>query len=393
MTSAWKQASRFNLHWSPFLISLLLLLGLDYVLAITKPLSYVYMAGCITHDANSIDPKIIELRRPWIIPDILFVGNSCPMSALFAADVAVGAAPKDYSEGFDWTYTKAHCLTSALDETLGRKPHIFNLSVRGTMCSDVDLIVNKTLEYGKKPKVIIYGTAPMAFVSNQMAPAGKGLYYRYFDKYKNPLHGNNFQTAMENLVCSWWHLYDIRGDYQYFCQLLYWQAVDALSLRLNLPQATPVNPASHTLRLLLPEAGDKKTTTWQQRQDATVKMYQEMFQPPNFQRLNEEITYLEHLTKACKSAQIDLIVINMPVMPSFIEIINPKLYSAYLLSLKRTCNDNNACFIDMAQDKTFLPKDFHDCSHLGTTGGAKFCQRLAETLKANQGFRSAIGAL
>ena len=127
---------------------------------------------------SAITFKIDRFRQMRTPPDIVVLGSSLPMCALYYSEGELfdrsveSAAKRDGVNGFQ-AYTEAHFLENLIRSRLHRSLRIFNFTTAACMASDADLILSRILYGAQKPKVILYGVGLRDFIDNINPPYGQ----------------------------------------------------------------------------------------------------------------------------------------------------------------------------------------------------------------------------
>lgn len=289
------------------------------------------------------------------------------------------------------SYHKATYLDSLLADKFGGTFNTFNLAAPGLMASDAYLSLKTLLESGQHPDVLIYGVAPRDFVDSSVkCPADTDVfkYLRRLTKI-DEIADATFRSPQEKfdwLLQKNIYLYAAALDYQL-------AAADACQQLIGfvLPRQATQPPVSlNEMEILLPkfklaathpERSNIKPT---ERQIVTKEFfdnrgeYLERYQWPNNYEL--EVTFLERIITLCKEQQIQLVLVNMPILPANTALLPKGFYPSYQRQLKDIANREGIAFLDYNSPLTFDQSDFHDPVHLNAFGGQKFFQTLVDSL-------------
>lgn len=361
---------------------LVALATLDFVISTTRPLKHVKAIQYLPLDQNPVVSKIPEFFDSSIKPEALVLGSSLPMTAIAYCDYAYKGEPDAENIGQVRVYTKASYLQDNLSKMLDKPLNIFNLSCYGCMASEAYLLLSRAVDSGRQPKYVFYGIAPRDFVDNSVPPVGKTPVYEVLADWRciNDVFRRNLQLPQigDLLVGYLWYYYRVKADYRTFftaasCDLLHHPAT--LYQSANGKKTVPdTNEQGSICRAL--ESQEKKSLS---KFDESLVEYKSRYNPANFRRYEQELSYFEKLAELCREKHIQLIVFNMPITDSNKQLLDKKLYASYLADTTSLTQKFGGKYIDL--DKPgYTNSDYLDSAHLNAAGGKKLQDNLIAQL-------------
>ena len=91
--------------------------------------------------------------------------------------------------------------------------------------------------------------------------------------------------------------------------------------------------------------------------------------------------YLDELVKHCRTKDIQLVIVNMPISNEFKNLGNPKDFEKFAEFLKGVSEEKGFPLIDISLDKEFTEDCFVDGLHLDYKGSKILAEKLVERLK------------
>ncbi len=312
----------------------------------------------IITDTRNI-PRFLESSEQ---PDVLVMGSSLILSPAYK----INNRHTDFSLSF---------LEKQVAAMTGKQLKITNLGVAFAMVSDQYLLLKNAIDKGKAPKFVIYATAPRDFVDNTAtegnSPTAQILAVldsneEFFPKSlgvqditaKLATHQSVFKTGIKH----------VRNAAE--------ELGSAVILRnsANIDSAKPL----HSRREVI--AND-------------MEMYKNRYNPPNYERLHEQVGYLNKLLLLCRSHDIPVLIVNMPITEMNRKLLDANLSSEYLKDLEVAALAFNCKFANVNSDQSYeaVPEYFDDTVHLSASGGKKFFSRLAQLLANDSDFATKFG--
>lgn len=373
--------------------------------------------------------KMDELQAAKSAPDIMLIGSSLPMCAFFYTegpgyfDLTEGDKIRSLSLNLLQAYPEAGYFTAQLKKLTGKHIDVFNFAGAACMVSDTKLVLERAVAAGRKPPLIIYGVGLRDFVDNVNPPPGETPYFKALCNapfvmrhlpYLFPMHAfpdlsigafckmyalrNEFRTAAEHVVCKFLH-HPTSIELAFMFADLNQKAATAsgaLPAQAIVPSTSTIAKTNRDAKTRpLPQvqvatSAQKTETTANVQAPASpgalaVLDYPQRYSPANYRRLDAEMIELKNLIAYCKSQNIKLILVNMPVSQGHRKVSPPGLREAYLDKL-RAIAPSASLFIDYENE--LLPdSQFFDTVHLAPEGAVNFVNNLSARLK-DAGFLS-----
>ena len=329
-------------------------------------------------------------------PEVLVLGSSAALIPNLNCDKQKFALTIKAQDYFDARY-----LAQTLRQKTGRSIDTANLATNGSMVSDAWLIAQKSVEFGKTPKLIIYemtsrdffdasmpelGRTPVFSTVSSLHPKSSNAFLpeqivQFMDwAWSSPLataistmlldtkfltDDERFRTTFDSIACAVCYSYKQRGD------LRKWLTNGACEL-LNRPSSV-----YESSRKALEER--KKRDPFGSLSVAKTGSI-EVDSRPQEKRFNDEFLFFERLLGLCKKEGIALIVIDMPMGETYAAKVPPALRERYPSLIVSMCKNYGAFYLDFNRPGWFEAKDFRDSIHLSETGSLRFTALVAEQL-------------
>jgi RNase H-fold protein (predicted Holliday junction resolvase) len=381
---------------STLILMLVCLALVDAAVLTFRPLKYIHTTKFIPIDQNPIISKIPEFLANDKKPEVIVLGSSLPMVALGYADLTYGPIP-DFQLNVR-TYTKAryftHCLNQqmSLKNSSNGKITVGNLTVSGCMISDAYLILERTLAEHKIPKMVIIGIAPRDFIDNVMPACGQTPAFEVLANWTgfDDILRNDVSLAdgTNYILDRLWYFYRTKTDYRFLA--VTWTAdilnrpvsfYDAIKKEKEKQEASKITALNLNIAAIVSDGikNGKSTDAFAE----SIDIYKMRYNPPNFNRYKQELRYFEKLLSLCKNKQIACIVVNMPITNENKQLLNAQLFQKYSKDTSLlTQSYNNAQYIDLDADNTFVNTDFEDCVHVNEIGAKKVVDKLVKRINS-----------
>ena len=340
-------------------------------------------------------------------PDIVLVGSSLVLWSSYYPDWKLKLGPN----GTDlMTYLESRYFSRQLENRLNKKMTVNNLSYLAATPKDVLLILEGLIDHEKDPKLLIYGIAPRSMADNCTPIAG--AIGGKFTLNLEPKHEINIFTQCKTRFLSNRHLKALIRDYTFLGHSpTLEQTVDLLVSKIFKPYAMRAEMKeglTHSANIALGRkvhtnntkstsytshaeqdphsknnmavsvAPSKDKHTSPEKLEKDLIQYRARYNPPNFQKFEENLVSLEKLFKLCNRKNIHLILVEMPLTDENKGLIPDSLSCRYHTDLEKLRTKYNISYIDLSQG--FLVSDFLDSAHLNGSGGKKFQERLAKSI-------------
>ncbi|MBX9877944.1 MAG: DUF1574 domain-containing protein [Candidatus Obscuribacterales bacterium] len=385
-----KQLKPWHYIGSSVLVWLLIaLLTIDYAIYTLRPLKHVKATQYLPLDQNPVVSKIPEFFESSIKPDALVLGSSLPMTAIAYCDYQYKGEPDATKIGQVRVYTKARYLQDNLTRII-EPLNIFNLSCYGCMASEAYLLLSRAIDDGRKPKYVFYGIAPRDFVDNTVPAVGKTPVYEVLSDWRcvNDIFTRNLQLPqIGDLFAGYiWYYYRVKADYRTFltaasCDFFNRPAtLFEATTRKAAPKEEIATPIPTKENGSICTALESQVSAAKPKWDDNSAEYKSRYNPANFQRYAQELSYFERLAKLCQEKQIKLVVFNMPLMDKNKNLLDKKLYDNYLTDTRNFTQKSGGTYLNLDTPGTYSQSDYLDSAHLNAVGGKKLQDNLISGL-------------
>lgn len=366
------------------------LLGLNWFIQAARPLQYIKTKRFVPLDQNPLVSKIPAFFNCENTPQVLVLGSSLPMNAIARCDAAFTGKFDQCDLNATRTYTNARYLEHLIKEKTGIEPSIYNLACPACMASDAELILRRSIEAGRTPKVVIYGIFPRDFSDNLVSPFGKTPIFQTLSD-RMPLaeicnSSRSFLEGMELLLGQVSYLYRVRGDYK---TMLTGIACDMFGHPADLFEFKMLQQLKNTPSAELPIQTNYKRSAgnYRQRYAKPVNQFGDLtnwaqrYQPADFVRFEKEKVSFKSFLTLCKQKNIHAIVVSMPVTAPNLKLIPSDFYKRYKDEICTMPEQFGAEMVDLAQADDFANCDFYDSAHMNAQGGRKWQEKLISSVK------------
>jgi hypothetical protein len=411
------------------------------LLSTTSPLHFVRYNKLTPQNVAEIALayKNKQLTSAPAAPDVMILGSSLMMAAVKYCDTK-------YCPDATWAndalklkvsdfqgYTHAHYLEKLLSKQLGKPIVVFNFSSAACMISDASLILQRAIEAGKAPKVVLFGIAPRDFVDNLVPDLGRTP---AFDTLANwqclpqvlPSQMANAKLAKDSLrdfvLSAIWPFYKEKSNYRtlladeaskYFSHPATLAEAEKMEIA-ELPSAVvneagsgsnnvPTGTKSEGSAQLLPSSS--ASLTGKQQKENTLSLpndkfggfasdhiidYRNRYNPANYQRFAQEAEQFVQLLAICRQKRIELVIVNMPITDVNKSLMPMGMYDRYKNNVQKLTYEYGAKFIDLDQANVFHRQDFLDSVHTNPDGGKKVLDHLFVKLSLNHALDCLTGS-
>lgn len=343
--------------------------------------------------------KLPEFMHQHTTPDLLMLGSSLVVVPAVRCDDELNNKRTRYDQEYRRTYlngyNKAEYLQKILAEKVQKPVHIANLGVIASMMSDHQLILEKTLDSGKKPKLVVCCLAPRDFLDNYRAQVESTPVYQVLadaqfleDLFARHAKLDEILSYATGLI---WHYYQVRADYK---TIIVGQTADLLDRPTSLfmaafnahakkENATANNAAleDDPMRTKKPHKSPDYDAPPNTLED--LENYRNVYLPVNDKCFETQRTYLEKLLKECQDSHIPILIVNMPLTKQNKDILPAELWSRYFATVKGLCTKYGASYYDADDQSSYTLADFEDSCHMNAQGGKKFYKTVLEPISTN----------
>lgn len=348
---------------------LIAFLILSFCLVLAIPKTWLDAADGVSANYRRLVSKLSAYAASKEKPDVIFLGSSLVLIPAAHCDNYLHgrAAGPDFYDSFIPEYTKAEYLEKLLAKQKRPNLQIKNLGVASSIASDQLSIFKMLCAEKKLPRLLILGLAPRDFLDNSQqaytqTPTAQ-LIQEHEDRSALParLTAEELKASLERL--------SHRG------QKVLARIRHASTNLLKELRGESSNPAEACLP---PPNWDRVS-----RLKKDLDTYRKLYNPPNFQMLKTQSSFLSELLQSAKDNGVAVLVVNMPLRKMNTELLDKNAYEAYLEQLARLSKENGCQFLDLGSNSgKFSDSDFEDSCHLNLEGAKKFYASLAERLES-----------
>lgn len=321
-----------------------------------------------------------DFRQQKTAPDIVFLGSSLMMAALYGGDATYLNAPQEI---ISHHYSR-YCQDLLLKST-GRSFHTFAFCIGGQMASDAYVIAAGMLKGQKKPGTIVYGIAPRDFMDDTMPSPASSETFHYLERVSDLKDvalsaRQSFWDRIDYYLNQASFIYGHRQDFLYLQQ----NFVTLLLRRFGICQNDQIKtllPLRKFAMLQLPEDFGPHDVFEDPYNPAlkypdNTQEYKARYAYFNHKFFADQLTYLQRLMAVCQARHIQLLLVNMPVTQGNMQLMPAGFYKAYIDAVESASRHNHNRFIDLNSPALFLPQYFADTVHLNGRGGMVFVRQL-----------------
>lgn len=303
--------------------------------------------------------------------DVLLMGSSLVLSP------ASQIERLENRTGYACTY-----FENALKERTGKQINVDNVGVIAGMVCDQYSILRASIKAGRKPSFIIYGMAPRDLADNsttiENSPTQQvlSLWQSKTCFLPESLKPEDIELCvnMHKLGVNRW-LKTLRNSALHF----------ACSVSGHKATLEEVSPA------LAKEERTDVVRTHQVIRPEDYDNHKRRYNPPNFERLQNQSAYLESMLNLCDENHIPILLVNMPLPDVNRGVIPKDLLAAYKKLVKQLADKHGCEVYDLDENALFADNlnNFNDCVHLNAKGGKAFFNVLSEHLTSHNKFKTA----
>jgi len=374
-----------RLSRSSFLHILIFLVVTDVVLSVYVPSkNLLWYERSISGSNEPFCRKIFEYICSRREPQVLMLGSSFLAVPSISCDQVYVKARQPYHclpDMFTFSHYK-HCdyFRMLVSDSLGKKVDVINLGIAGTVASDQLLILQKALQFDKKPALVVCTVAPTDFIWNDGHDTEHTRISLAFKSYTWPLGTSPLALAADQGRRElYWHFQLMQHELSSCRTIL----SDLCNHQLNRPQQKDL-VASDGVRQIknlsqkLPEA---KMDAWGRKNTLEgLDGFRFSYSKLNMALFDEHISNFNKMLDLCKQHNIPIVVVNMPLTSCNRGLIAKPVYDKYYSSVKTMADEHQVPFMDMDEPNAYTLTDFYDSAHLNEVGGRKFFTELAQRL-------------
>jgi hypothetical protein len=376
-------------------LTILFIVAIDGLLSYYKPLKHFNNFGFTPLDLNPLVAKLPEFMHQTNSPDLLMLGSSLVVVPAVRCDDELNNRRARYDREFRRTYlngyNKAEYLQKLLSENRHQQIKIANLGVIASMMSDHQLILEKTLGSGKKPKLVVCCLAPRDFLDNYRAQVESTPVYQVLadaqflqDLLARHAKLDEILSYATGLI---WHYYQVRADYKSVAvgqTAAFFDRPTSLFMAAFAADEKKDHVNGNPTNAELVKAKIEKTPDYDVPPNTLddINTYKNVYLPVNDKCFETQRTYLEKLLKQCQDTHTPILIVNMPLTKQNKEILPPELWTRYFATVKGLCTKYGANYYD-ADQTDYTLADFEDSCHMNAQGGKKFYKAVLEPISKN----------
>lgn len=312
--------------------------------------------------------KYIDNEKP---ADVLLIGSSLILAPPLRLVVSHAEAKKRLIAG-NLTFL-SQPYWSALFDVFQRKFAVVNIGVSGAVATDQRTIVEAIMKSKVKPRLIIYACSPRDLIDNTMGKAPR----------ESPVF-RTFQFAQAYKISNKFDCQAILEREQRFL-ILVWKYVRsevfaAASKFFERPSA--LWQASTTFKQQVADE-DEDHYTAAQRIAIDVATYQNRYHPFRQDYFDFQLDSFCRILQECHKNSVPIIVINMPLADSNLEILGTQLRAKYKGAIQSACSVAKVELVDMQgrSGEPYEAVDFIDTCHLSRSGAIKFMKDFSVAMR------------
>lgn len=333
------------------LLALLMVCAVDIWLGLTHPLTKAVTPNLDRSETFSTACVYNEQQQA---PDVVLLGSSLMVAPVMQAEALFLGRPFPRFEHRQSTF-----VSDLLSKSLGTNPNVFCFAVAGEAVSDAYLITKHVLTGDKKPKAIVYGLAPRDFQDNTCPGIDSTEAFNVLSDLrdvKEVASDNNFafdrtaNLALARISSLWKYRNDIRSYAtlrlkKSMERVLPWVVFDKYDQYGNLgPHKKGQYPEEAIGKIqafpnvAMENAGNIKT----------IQQYIRRYRPENKSAVDQQFEHLNKLIELCRDNQIELLLVNMPLSKTNIDLLPDGFYKNYIDRLQKMCAQNNTQLLDLS---------------------------------------------
>lgn len=289
------------------------------------------------------------------------------------------------------TYRKARYLDALL-----RDHETMNLASPGQVVSDAYLTLKVALDEGIKPKRVVYGIAPRDFIDSTMESPVDTECFRYVSRLVPTQEIELFlsQDMVSKMARQIARAVPLSGktvdiQLKFFESASNWTdsalrnklAVQTMPLEKRMLLLSTYEPLDMVPGFSHAEVAHRADVDKQYRDNR--EDYKARYRKPKQEFYDGQLSCLSKLVALCKNNQIKLVVVNMPIRKSNVELLDSRLYAKYISDVSKLVESKGSVYQDLCSFDEYSKQEFRDSVHLNGFGGMKFAKKLAEVLVNN----------
>jgi len=373
---------------STFLLTVVLVAVLDVLFAFFRPLRFFDVTEFIPLEQN---PLVFKLRNfldnRSYNPQILMLGSSLILFPSTRTDEMMDSKPHRYDSWYVRHRISADTVpryfSKELEGKLKTKIEICNLGVQGSIVSDQMLILRKSLEWGKKPKIVILELAPRSFLDNMHKQIRSTPVFQVLGDFAEapPLlkDGKIDKQALLTAPGLISYYYRVKADYRsLLCNIV----ASALNRPMNSWEAQKNIRRRKLISLVNPEMEWQASEKPLGPKYSDLSMYETIYNPPDPDFFAAEQADCLNLLSQAKLAGISVIVVDMPISGPNRLLLDKQYQAKYRQFIKYLENQQHIEVVHLSDEPSINDDDFEDSAHLNASGGKKLFAALTTAIQS-----------
>lgn len=364
--------------------TLILALASSYILEFT-PLGFE-----IAKQSDRLDVLDKIDQFPKDTPNtILMLGSSLGIFPAALADFKAFGEPKPGADKF-LHYSSYRYLDQLISSRSNTPVKTLNLSNQGGMTSEDLLLLKSAFKAGIHPKLVILLTGPRDFLDHQTNKIGesklsKALLVRISDSFWN--FSDTPTANLETIGSRFLPLFLQRDAVTKFLTTRLKQTIAFVS---NKPYRDKPLPTGGSLESIRDEPGSPEMMEFY------TANYKIRYLPIDWQRWKLESAALEQIIKYCRSKEVPLLLVAMPLSQSNRALLPTDFVSKHqnmlnaLVNREKVEKNNRILFLDLFASYHYKIDDYMDTVHLRSSGGIKLAKEINQAITTIPMFRSDI---
>lgn len=366
-----------------FALALLAVLAVDFWLGSAHPLTKATTQGL---DRSETFSTACVYQKQEQAPDVVLLGSSLVVAPVMQAEALHLGKPFPR-----FLYRNSEYLSSALGKTVDATPSVFCFAVAGEAVSDAYLITKHILKSEKKPRLIVYGIAPRDFQDNTCPGVYSTEAFNVLADLNDVMAASQrnklpFDRTADLALSKVSALWKYRADVRLYANLrmkktmerfLPWVVFEKYDASGNLAVCKKgqfPEEAIGTIQafpnLAMENAGNIKT----------IQQYIRRYRPENPAAVNEQFSFLRQLISRCKHDGVELLLVNMPLSKTNIDLLPDGFYQRYISRLTQECQHNEIKLVDLAGGAYLSEEIYTDTVHMKPAVSQKFMDLLASKI-------------
>ncbi len=322
-------------------------------------------------------------------PDVVFLGSSLFLHPFAMLDAKHTKKAVDHTNHHRTEYAQ-----DRIAKEMGlEKPVCATFAMPGSLISD-DWIIFETLMKGKqKPKVVVLGISARDFIDNKVRCPGTTPTFKYLSRLID------VEPLLDLAMPEWRDRTDfIAGRVAYL-----WGSKPSVQAALADQAKSVMAPYMGTIYNGRPFSKEEKeklvtlnidaqlepgwsviTPDYEPPFEDNTKDFGERYKTRHESLLNIEKEFFKRLIKSTKEANVQLVVLNMPMASLNTKMMPPGFYDEYRDFVKTTTKENGVLYRDFYGDQNYSSSVFYDIVHMNYEGGRRLINEVVEMLSKDR---------